>query len=271
MDTRDLVKIMARPKLNRPNLVAAWPGISSVALIVATYLLENLPFKDLAEIRPMYFFEPIGVLSVNNIIEAPSFPQSRFFYLKNIPGENDLILFISDAQPTSKAYDMAHVILDLGQRFQMNRVYTCAAAMTRIHHTEYPPVRGVVTNDGMVEELKSLGLNRPGNLQISGLNGLLLGVAKERKIDGMCLMGDVPSYSHRIQNPMAALAILDKLKTMLGVELDTAELASVAQEAQHRMKQVAAEAMEDYIDYFTEPIWQQDDEYYDEDDEEDEN
>ena len=270
MDTRELIKIMARPKLNKPNLVAAWPGISSVALIVATYLLDKLPFKDLAEIRPVYFFEPIGVLAANNIVEAPSFPQSRFYYYKNPGAENDLILFISDAQPSSKAYDMANAILDLGTRFHMNRVYTCAAALTRVHHTEFPPVRAVATDPAMLDELKTLGLNRPGNLQISGLNGLLLGVAKERKIDGMCLMGDVPSYSHRIQNPMAALAILQKLKPMLGIEVDTADLATVAREAQQRMKQVATEAMEDYIDFFTEPIWEQDEDYYEDEEDEDE-
>ncbi|MFA6771580.1 MAG: PAC2 family protein, partial [Dehalococcoidales bacterium] len=145
-----------------------------------------------------------------------------------------------------------------------------AAAMTKMHHTEQPSVRGVATNQAMAEELTGLGLNRGGNLQISGLNGLLLGVAKERDIDGICLMGDVPSYSHRIQNPMAALAVLDKLKPMLGIEIDTSDLAEVARETQQRIKEFAAEAMEDYIDYFTEPIWEQGEEYYDdEEDEED--
>jgi proteasome assembly chaperone (PAC2) family protein len=270
MDTRELIKIIARPKLNEPNLIAAWPGVSSVALIIATYLLDKLPFKDLAEIKPMYFFEPIGVLARDNIIEAPSFPQSRFFYYKNPSGPNDLILFIGDAQPPAKAYDMANAILDLGNRFRMNRIYTCAAAMTKIHHTEQPTVRGVATNQAMASELERLGLVRGGNLQISGLNGLLLGVAKERNIDGVCLLGDVPSYSHRIQNPMAALAVLDILKPLLGVELDTRELAEVAKETQQRIKEFAAEAMEDYIDYFTEPIWEQGEEYFDdEEDEED--
>jgi len=244
--------------------------VSSVALIVATYLLDKLAFRELAEIRPMYFFEPIGVRARNNIVQAPSFPQSRFYYLKNKASASDIILFISDAQPATKAYEMANAILDLGSRFHMQRVYTCAAAMTRIHHTEPPLVRGVGTNSAMAEELASLGLARGGNLQISGLNGLLLGVAKERNIDGICLMGDVPSYSHRIQNPMAALAIINKLKSLLSIQLDTADLAMVAQEAQQRMKQVAAEAMEDYIDYFTEPIWEQGDEYYEDEEDEEE-
>ena len=95
-----------------------------------------------------------------------------------------------------------------------------------------------------------------GNLQISGLNGLLLGVAKERNIDGICLLGEVPIYATRIQNPMAALAILEVLAKMLDIEVDMAELAELAVEAKERIKQVAAEAMGEYIDYFTEPLWE---------------
>jgi hypothetical protein len=95
-----------------------------------------------------------------------------------------------------------------------------------------------------------------GNLHIAGLNGLLLGIAKERNIEGVCLLGEVPMYATRIQNPMAALAILKVLTKMLDIEIDTAELAQLARETKEKMKQAAAAAMGEYIDYFTEPIWE---------------
>jgi proteasome assembly chaperone (PAC2) family protein len=136
----DLVKIIARPKLNMPNMLAAWPGISNVAMIVATYLARKLEFKDLAEIRPANFFDPIGVLVKDNLIEDPQFPQSKFYYWKNKGGGNDIILFIGEAQPASKGYDLANCVLDVAERFKAGRIYTCAAALTRIHHTEQPRV-----------------------------------------------------------------------------------------------------------------------------------
>ncbi|MBA7691030.1 hypothetical protein ES703_99568 [subsurface metagenome] len=97
---------------------------------------------------------------------------------------------------------------------------------------------------------------RKGNLQIAGLNGLLLGVAKERGIEGVCLLGEVPVYATRIQNPMAALAVVKVLTKILDIEIDMADLVQFAGEAKEKMKQAAAEAMEEYIDYFTEPIWE---------------
>jgi len=252
----DLFKLYVKPRLNSPVMLASWPGISNVSIIVATYLGRKLDFKKLAEIEASHFFDPIGVVVRDNVVEAPQFPQSKFYYWKNKGGGSDVILFIGEDQPASKGYELANCVLDVGERFRVKRIYTCAAALTRIHHTEQPKVWGVATSRQATEHIKGYDLMQRGNLQISGLNGLLLGVAKERNIEGVCLLGEVPAYATRIQNPMAALAILKVLAKMLDIEIDMAELAQLATEAKERMKQVAAEAMGEYIDYFTQPLWE---------------
>ena len=237
----NIIKIHARPKLRSPNLLAAWPGIGNVSMIIANYVKEKLNFKELGS-------------------------QSRFYYHKNEEDGSDLILFLGDDQPSAKGYELSHCVLDVGQRFQVQRVYTCAAAMTRIHHTEVPKVWGVATNHQVMVNLYKHNLEHASNLQIAGLNGILLGVAKQRAIDGLCLLGEVPTYASRVQNPMAALAVIKVLTTMLEVKIDLADLSRMAVEANERMKRVAAQAMEEYINYFTEPEWESGDE---EDEEED--
>jgi len=265
---KGLVKIRARPKLVSPVMLAAWPGIGNVATIVANYLRRKLNFKELGEIDAASFFDPIGVTVRDNVVESPQFPRSNFFYWKNDQGGNDVILFIGDDQPTNKSYDLANTVLDVGLRFQMTRVYTCAAALTRIHHTEQPRVWGVATSHDLKDELRKYELLHAGNLQIAGLNGLLLGVAEERKVEGICLLGEVPLYATRIQNPVAALAVLESLLDLLEIKLDLTDLVQLAGEAREKMKQVAAQAMGEYIDFFTEPIWQRDEEDEDDEDEE---
>ncbi len=255
-----LFKLYARPKLNSPNMLAAWPGIGNVSMLLATYLERKLDFKKLGEIEASYFFDPIGVMARDNVVEAPQFPQSRFCYRKNEGKRSDLILFIGEDQPATKGYELANCVLDVGLRFNVKRIYTCAAALTRIHHTEQPKVWGVASSQQLTGDLQKHGLIQKGNLQIAGLNGILLGVAKERGIEGICLLGEVPAYTTRIQNPMAALAILEVLTKMLDIEIDTLELAQLASETKQRMKELAAEAMGEYIDLFTEPIWEKDEE-----------
>lgn len=248
-------------------MIAAWPGIAGVALLVATYLEKKLGFKPLAEIDPTQFFDPIGVRVRNNIVEEPQFPRSQFFYWKNKTKDGDIILFIGDDQPAAKSYELAHCVVDVAQKFQAQRIYTLAAAKTRIHHTEQPRAWGVATVPELTAELKKYDLLHRGNLHISGLNGILLGVAKERGVEGICLLGEVPGYASQVQNPMAALAILEVLPKMLGIEVDIAEMAEIANDAREKMKEAAAQAMGEYIDLFTEPIWEQGQEEEEDEDE----
>jgi uncharacterized protein len=255
-----IVKLFAKPKLKSPVMLASWPGVGNVSLLNAAYLKKKLAFKDLAAIDATYFFEPTGVMAEDGIVEEPRYPQSSFYYWKNKAIGNDIILFIGEDQPATKARDLAHAILDTAAKFQVQKIYTCAAAVTRIHHTEEPRVWGVATSHGVADELRKYELVQEGTLQIAGLNGLLLGIAKEREMDGICLLGEVPSYATQIQNPIAALAVLRVLTDILGIDVDLEEMTQAANETRERMKQAAAIAMGEYIDYFTEPIWEQEDE-----------
>jgi len=262
------IKIRAHPILNKPVMIAAWPGIGNVAMIVATYLQRKLPFKKLGELVSSDFFDPIGVVVKDNLIEAPQFPQNRFYYWQSEGTGHDIILFLGESQPATKGYELAKCVLDVGMDFQIERVYTCAAALSRMHHTEPPEVWGVATKKEVADSFKGHELDKKGDLHIAGLNGLLLGVAKEKDIEGVCLLGEVPAYATKIQNPMAALVVTQVLTKMLGIDIDMAELTQLAGETTEKIKQAAAEAMGEYIDYFTEPIWEQKEE--DEEDEEEE-
>ena len=267
---KKLIKLSAKPKLKAPVMLAAWPGIGNVAMLVANYLLDKLDFKDLAEIDASEFFDPIGVLSREHMIETPQFPQSHFYYWKNKKGDHDIILFIGDDQPDIKIYDFAGCVLDFAKGYGVERVYTCAAAMTNIHFTEQPKVWAVATNKLLIEELRKFDLLQKGSIQIAGLNGLLLGLAKERDYDGVCVMTEVPSQTSRMENPMAALAILKTFMKLLDIEIDTKDLAEHAKEMTEQIKQAMTIAMGEYIEHFTQPIWEQGEGEMDEDEEDEE-
>jgi proteasome assembly chaperone (PAC2) family protein len=197
------------------------------------------------------------VLVKDNIVEEPQFPESKFYYWKNKRGRKDLILFVGDDQPITQGYELANTVLDVGQKFQVQRFYTCAAALTHIHHTERPRMWGVGTSRSLVKELRQYDLIQGGNLQIAGLNGLLLGVAKERQLEGVCLLGEVPMYAAKVPNPLASLSILEALGMVLNMDIDLTEMEQIAAESKEKMKQLVAEAMGEYINNFTEPIWEQ--------------
>jgi proteasome assembly chaperone (PAC2) family protein len=68
--------------------------------------------------------------------------------------------------------------------------------------------------------------DRGGHGNITGLNGLLLGVAKKRGIGGICLMGEIPIYLQGlpIAYPKASRSVMEVLAAALGIEIDLAKL-----------------------------------------------
>ena len=76
-------------------------------------------------------------------------------------------------------------------------------------------------------------------------------------------------YATRIPNPKAALAVADALIQVLGIEVELNELAVLAKESEDEMKKLAAEAMGEFIDRYTRPVWPpEEEEDTDEEDEE---
>lgn len=257
------------------DMVASWPGIGNVSLIIAKYLQEKLDTQEIGYVEPFNFFEPIGVMVKDNVIEAPQFPENKFYYYRNPNSTRDLILFISDEQPSTKGYELANCLLDACSQLKVKRVFTCAAAIVRIHHTEEPKVWAAATDAKLIDTLKQYNIVLKGKIQIAGLNGLFLGVAKERGMPGICLLGEVPSYTTRIPNPKAAVAILEVLSKILSLEVDLSELRQIATKSEQTMKQVAAEAMGQFITNYTKPVWppeevQEENEYEEEEIDEDE-
>jgi uncharacterized protein len=265
---KNAVRLYKEPKSKDCDFLASWPGIGNVSLILARYLKDKLGAEEIGVVEPFDFYTPIGVMVKNNIVEAPQFPESKFYYWHNPKSERGLVLFISDEQPSSKGYDLANCVLDISKKLRIKRIYTCAAAITKMHHTEMPKVWGAATHADLINDLKKYDIVLRGNIQIAGLNGLFLGVAKERGMDGICLLGEVPMYTTRIPNPKAALAILGVMVQMLNIDLDLSELASLAKQADEEMKKLAAEAMEEFITSYTKPVWPPEEDY--EEDEEDE-
>lgn len=255
--TNNLYTLYRQPRPKRSVLVAAWPGIGNVGLIVARYLRDSLGAEEIGEIKPSSFFEPVGVMVRQNVIEEPRFPESKFYYWRNPRSGEGLLIFIGEEQPSSKGYEMVRCVLDVASRFRVARVYSCAAAITQRRYGERSKVWGVATRGELLEQLSSHDLVLKGDLRIAGLNGLILGSAKERGLDGVSLLGEVPGYATQLPNPEAALAVTKVLTDMLVVDVDLTQLSDSARQSEEQLERMAKQVTAAYIDRFTEPIWEQ--------------
>ena len=223
VDLLEPLNIHFEPELENPSLIAAWPGMGGVASIVAKCLRDELNAQEFGRIEPYQFFEPTAVRIRDNVIEEPQFPQSSFYFWKSNTGK-DLIIFMGDAQPSMRGYALGNLILDVAQRFGATRVYTSAAAPAHIHYARKPRILSVVTKPDLVPEVEAQYAKLMSTGTISGMNGILLGMARKRDMEGICLLGEIPIYLTEMANPRASKAIVEVLSNMLGIEVDMTQI-----------------------------------------------
>ena len=220
-----MIKIFKKPRLKNPNMIAAWPGMGNVALRATVFLKDKLQAKEFAQLDPAEFFYPADILIEQALVKIPELPKGKFYWWEDKISKESIIIFISDAQVTpEKSYDYANKIIDVALDFNVKRIFTFAAMPVPIDHFHKPEVWGAATHKRLIEELKRHRIKSMTTGQISGLNGLFLGVAKERGLSGMCLLGETPLYTIQIENPKASLAVLEKLTFLLNIKVDLNEL-----------------------------------------------
>ena len=128
------VKLHKEPRLRNPTLIAGWPGMGDVAIVAVNYLARKLEAEEFGEMDPLDFYEPMLTIVEGGIILPTKFPTSKFFFWRNPRSNEDMIIFIGEAQPARRGYELAGQVLDVAERFNVNRIYTFAAAPTAIHH-----------------------------------------------------------------------------------------------------------------------------------------
>ncbi len=215
------VKFSKRPRLKNPYLVCAWPGMGEVAFKAAMYLIGQLKAEEFAEIPPEDFFYSTGSIVQEGILNVPRFPYGKFYYWKNKAGENDLIIFISNAQPDlAKADDYSKRIIYVARGFKVKTIISFAAMPQAIDHTQQSKVWFTATSKEIINILMKHNFELLSEGQISGMNGLFLGIAKKEGFDGFCLLGEIPLYTIQTENPKASYAVLEALARILKIQIN---------------------------------------------------
>jgi proteasome assembly chaperone (PAC2) family protein len=226
-------------------MLCGWPGIGNIGLIAMDTIRRAVQAKEIGEIEPWEFFAPRHVRIQDGLLEALEFPSNKFYFQKG--QTRDLLFFLGERQPSGggeryaegeKAYNMASLVLDVAEKFGCRRVYTSGAAVTQIHHTSRSRVWAVPNSEKLMGEVKrypntilmSETEGRSEQGVITGLNGLLLGVARKRRLEAVCVMGEIPYYLQQAPWPYTkgSRSVLELLTEILGIQVDLGPLDELA-------------------------------------------
>ena len=232
---RTYIEERVKVELSNPILIEGLPGLGMVGRIATRYLAKQLKAKKLAELYSPHF--PYYVLV--NKKGGVRLLHGDFFFSKDKAGEGDILFLTGDrqAQTIEGQYDIAGAILDFAEKHNVKLIVTVGGY--RKEPEETPKVVAVSANPQLVERaLRANAIASPSGNPIVGTAGLLLGLAKFRNIDALCLLGETRGY---MPDPKAAKSVVQVLQKILELKVDLSRLDDEIKESEkivERMQEI---------------------------------
>ena len=198
---------------NNPVLIEGLPGLGLVGKIALRYMIKQLKAKKIAYLYSPHFPYFVLVNKKGNV----RLLRGAFYYAQN-PKGTDLILFTGDSQSQTieGQYEIADQILAFSEKNNVKTIATIGGY--RMEPKEKPKVFIAATSQEIIDKALQAGatLSTSGS-PIVGTAGLILGLAKFKKIGALCLLGETRGY---LPDPLAAKSVLEVLKAAFNFDLD---------------------------------------------------
>ncbi len=198
-------------------MIAALPDMGNVAGIGMDFLVKNLKAKLFAEI---YAFWPPAVSYEKGLIK---YNQSsyKFHYCE----KENLVIFSGEFNPSDprRLYELCYEVVNMAKKLKVDTLYSIGAALRPPNPAE-PKLFGIASSPKLVNLIKKRKIELlSGKGQITGFNGLVLGIAKEKNLESICILMEIDNPN--IIQPKAAQTILVKLLELLKIKpLDMKDL-----------------------------------------------
>jgi uncharacterized protein (TIGR00162 family) len=153
----------------------------------------------------------------------------------------DLILLTGDSQPVvpGSEYVLSEQILDLITKFKISNIYSLASYVTGTFVND-PKIYGTATNPEMVKSFRSFNISTLDNGNITGMNGLILGLGKLRGIEGICLLGETSGY---VIDAKASKNLLEIVNNVLGIHINMDEMNKRSKDTEILIKNLEQQMM----------------------------
>jgi hypothetical protein len=226
-------KVLHVPKATNPVLVCGLPGSGYVGKLAADHLVSSFKLKRTSEYTSESFPPQVNVKADGTVEEVKG-----EVYFGQVTKDKSLFVFTADAQPTTSdgEYELSDAIVKMAKKCGVKRVYALAAYITGSFSAS-PKVYGAATSKAMLDSISEMGVTLMKDGGISGMNGLVIGMAALRGLEGACLLGETSGF---VVDAGASKSVLEVLSRAVGFPIDTSKLKEKAEETQKVISQLQA-------------------------------
>jgi uncharacterized protein (TIGR00162 family) len=223
------------PGLRDPVMVCGLPGSGFVGKLGADQIISVFHAEKIAEYRRDDFPPQVNVKD-----DGTAEPLKAELYLAKTEQAHDIFVFTADAQPATSEgeYELSDEIITFAKEQGVKTVYTLAAYITGAF-AKAPKVYGSGTSKEMLSTIARGGATLMKDGGITGMNGLVIGMAELHGLSGACLLGETSGY---VIDAGASKAVIEVLGKVINVSIDTASLGEKAEETRKLISQLQAMA-----------------------------
>src|SRR5512132_214933 len=237
------LRVSARPELTRPVLVAAfrgWNDGAQAATLAAGYLAKTWGAERFAEVDPEDFFDFQAtrphVSLEEGLTRRIDWPETAFYHARPDGLDRDVVLLLG-IEPNLRWRTFGDLVVGLAKDLDVELMITLGALLADVPHTRPAPVTGSATDEELVERL---GLSASRYEGPTGIVGVLHDACRQADIPSASLWAAVPHYVSLTPSPKAALALCERLGSLIGVEVDVDELEEAAQSYEEQVSEAVA-------------------------------
>ena len=242
----DELRIRERPELTRPVLVTAfrgWNDGGQGASLAGGYLAKVWGAARFGEIDPEEFFDFQATRPHVSLVDGTTrqidWPDNAFYHARIPALGRDAVLLLG-IEPNLRWRRFTDLVVDLARDLRVELVITLGSLLADVPHTRPSPVTGSATDPLLVERL---GLQASRYEGPTGIVGVLHDACRRAGLSSASLWAAVPHYVSLAPSPRAALALCERLATLLETPIATTELEdAVERYAEQVSAAVAADA-----------------------------
>jgi proteasome assembly chaperone (PAC2) family protein len=239
----DELRIDHRPELTRPIMVAAfrgWNDGAQAASLAAGYLAKTWGAERFAEVDPENFFDFQAtrphVSLEEGLTRRIDWPETAFYHARPEGLDRDVVLLLG-IEPNLRWRTFTQLVVGLARDLGIELLITLGALLADVPHTRSAPVTGSASDKELVERL---GLSASRYEGPTGIVGVIHDVCGQSGIPSASLWAAVPHYVSLTPSPRGALALCERLGSVLGIEIDADELEEAARNYEEQVSEAVA-------------------------------